>query len=508
MCFRTVCLGNRNISLFTLILAGVFAAVFGLAGPVIVAGSVQVPAATTAPATEPASTPASRSVNIPIPSPSPSLQATTRPGRKYSAVSSKALSRKPFVGAVNATDVNVRSGPGMAYYPVGQLTRGDLVRVVGTVRSWYRIAAPVGTRCYIAGQYVKLAPAGASGRVTADFVNLRAASAMAPASHYAVVGLVRRGTHVSITGQSGKFLIIRPPHGTTFYIAARFIRPAAAGSVYVTARIKMPAGFHGPGLATRLASSAGTGGASAVTTQPAATTQAVVPLPSRGVSTSSGVPAPTSRPAVIPVIPGLVAPAPQVSYNQPAYTAFSRLNHKIQLEFRKPLLQERHLASLLKGYQNLLKRPQLPPSVRRGSIARIKLLKKELAIQKLVESAAKTPPIKQVIAPYQQQWKKSQEEIAKAYENAPYLAKGVLKTSQAIKDYALVDPATGRVIAYLVPAGKIAISKLLGSYIGVKGEVISKTGMTVKVIQVVSATLLPPPHIRRAPGGGGSRSAP
>jgi hypothetical protein len=423
------------------------------------------------------------------------------------------LSKKPFVGVVNATDVNVRSGPGLAYYPVGQLTRGDLVRVVGTVRSWYRIAAPVGTRCYIASQYIKLAPGGAKGRVSADFVNLRAASALAPASHYAVVGLVRRGEHVSITGQSGKFLIIRPPHGTTFYIAARFIRPAAAGSVYVTARIKMPAGFHGPGLATRLASSAGTGGASAVTTQPVAAaqvaaTQAVVPLPSSGVSTSSGVPAPTSRPAVIPVIPGLVAPAPQVSYNQSAYTAFSRLNHKIQLEFRKPLLQERHLASLLKGYQNLLKRPQLPPSVRRGSVARIQLLKKELAIQKLVESAAKAPPIKQVIAPYQQQWKKSQEEIAKAYENAPYLAKGVLKTSQAVRDYALVDPATGRVIAYLVPNGKIAISKLLGSYIGVKGEVISKTGMTVKVIQVVSATLLPPPHIRRAPGGGGSQSAP
>ncbi len=316
MCFRTVRLGNRNVSLITLILAGVFAAAFGFAGSVVVVGSVQVPAATTAPSTEPASTPASRSVNVPIPSPSPSLQATTRPSRKSSATSSRALSKKPFVGVVNATDVNVRSGPGLAYYPVGQLTRGDLVRVVGTVRSWYRIAAPVGTRCYIASQYIKLAPGGAKGRVSADFVNLRAASALAPASHYAVVGLVRRGEHVSITGQSGKFLIIRPPHGTTFYIAARFIRPAAAGSVYVTARIKMPAGFHGPGLATRLASSAGTGGASAVTTQPVAAaqvaaTQAVVPLPSSGVSTSSGVPAPTSRPAVIPVIPGLVAPAPK-----------------------------------------------------------------------------------------------------------------------------------------------------------------------------------------------------
>ena len=98
-----------------------------------------------------------------------------------------------------------------------------------------------------------------------------------------------------------------------------------------------------------------------------------------------------------------------------------------------------------------------------------------------------------MLAPYQQKWKQSQQELAKAEAKAPYIAYGILKTSTVLKNYALVDPTTGRVVAYLEPTSKIDISKLLGSYIGVKGEVVSSTGVVVRVIKVTAATMFSEP---------------
>src|SRR4051812_8974679 len=46
---------------------------------------------------------------------------------------------QPFVGTVTADKVYVRSGPGSAYYEMGQLTKGDTVQVVGSSLGWYKI---------------------------------------------------------------------------------------------------------------------------------------------------------------------------------------------------------------------------------------------------------------------------------------------------------------------------------------------------------------------------------
>ena len=474
--------------------------------------------AASAPATAPSTGPAisaplsSGSVSVPVPSGGShshkvlsrkkSLRKTA--GKKHPA----AVNNTSFIGQVNASQVNVRSGPRLAYYPVGQLTRGDLVKVVGTVNSWDRIAAPAGTRCYISRQFVQISATGDTGHVSADYVYLRAASPLTPHSHYAVVGLVRRGTHVSITGQTKSFYIIRPPHGTDFYVASQFITPAPATATYITPRISMPAGFKGPGLASSqptgngmVAASTGAGGQAAPSTAPSGNggNGQVIPIP------SGGTPAPaagqtSSGGGIIPIIPGVgkaspaTAPAAApVKYDTNAYTAFSRLNRATQKEFRKPVLQ-RQLAPLLKKYKALAAEPNLPPSVKQGTAEWIKEINNGIQVQKLAESAEKTPAIGSEIAPYQQKWEQSQHEVNQAVTHAPYLAKGILKTSDAIHDYALVSPSTGRVVAYLKPASKIDISKLLGSYIGVKGVVDGKTGVMVRLIDVYTATLLPLPR--------------
>ncbi len=487
------------------------------------AATVPVTAApAAAPASAPASAPAATApataptVTVPVPVP-PSGSATT--GKVKKPAKKSKISVTQFVGQINATHVNIRSGPGLSYYAIGQLARGDLIKVTGERNGWYRFAAPAGARCYIARQFVKLGADGSTGTVTGSFVNVRAASALTPASNYAVVDLLNTGATVSVTGQTPKYDIIRAPKGTGFYILARFVSPAPAGSTYVTPQLTMPAGFKGAGLPTgstpaAIASTAtpGTGAGVPATTASVNTAGGGLSAPVPPIAANSGtssrvVPAPVSptMPAAVNNTPAATSPATPanavtmpgglpapVKFSADAFSTYSHLTRQMQAQFNKPIMQ-RQLQPLLTGFENLMKKPHLPNSVIDGSNARIKLLKKQIAIQEIVAASQKQKPLTAVLAPYQQQWEQSQKELAQAEAKAPYIAYGILKTSTVLKKYALVDPTTGRVVAYLDPSSKIDISKLLGSYIGVKGEVVSNTGVVVHVIKVTAATMFSQP---------------
>ncbi len=480
-----------------------------------VAATAPAPAPASAPATAPATAPA---VTVPVPV-APS--GATTPGRAKKHAKKSKVSVTQFVGQINATHVNIRSGPGLSYYAIGQLARGDLIKVTGERNGWYRFAAPAGARCYIARQFVKLGADGSTGTVTGSFVNVRAASALTPASNYAVVDLLNTGATVSVTGQTPKYDIIRAPKGTGFYVLAKFIAPAPAGSTYVTPELTMPAGFKGAGLPTgstpaavasaatpSTGASAPAGGAAAPANAGTGLSTPVPPISANSGRSGGVVPAPVSPTmpatansptpaATSPATPTntvnmpVGAPAP-VQFSADAFSTYSQLTRQMQAEFNKPIMQ-RHLQPLLTGFENLMKKPHLPHSVIDGSNARIKLLKKQIAIQEIVAASQKHRPLNAVLAPYQQQWEQSQKELAKAEAKAPYIAYGILKTSTVLKKYALMDPTTGRVVAYLEPSSKIDISKLLGSYIGVKGEVVSNTGVVVHVIKVTAATMFSQP---------------
>ena len=511
---------TRNISV-GLTFAMAFAAAACAAAPATMPGTpaatapATTPAAATAPATAPATT-----VPVPVVQTPVTHHAIVKKHVKH-----KKISVTSFVGQINATHVNIRSGPGLAYYTIGQLAKGDLIQVTGERNGWYRFTAPAGARCYIARQFVKLGADGSTGTVTGSFVNVRAASALTPASNYAVVDVLNTGATVSVTGQTPKYDIIRAPKGTGFYVLARFVAPAPAGSTYVTPELKMPPGFKGPGLPTgstpaavAAVTTAGAPGATAASTGTnAAATGLSAPVPA--VTTGSGA---TS--AVVPVPPpattlpqnatpaanatkgATTAPAPAsagavnmptaapaaVKFSPDAFSTYQELNRQMQAQFDKPIMQ-RDLQPLLSAFEKLVQRPDMPQSVIDGSDARIKILKKQIAIQEIVASSEKQKPLNAVLAPYQQKWKQSQQELAKAEAKAPYIAYGILKTSTVLKNYALVDPTTGRVVAYLEPTSKIDISKLLGSYIGVKGEVVSSTGVVVRVIKVTAATMFSEP---------------
>ncbi|HTV48711.1 MAG TPA: SH3 domain-containing protein [Phycisphaerae bacterium] len=425
-------------------------------------------------------TPGDQSVSLPVP--------TTEPLNISAPISATPPTTEPvenansFVGQISATNVNVRSGPSEAYYAVGQLDQGDLVQVMGTKNGWYRIAPPEGTKAYIARQFVKLSEDGTTGVVTGDFVNVRAASPITPESNFAIIAVEREGTELDVSGQTDQYYIIDPPANAGFYIISQFVKPAPAGVTYIAPQIKLPPGVN-PEIAT----------VTPPTTAPA-TTQEGIPIPpapgqtNNPPATQTAIQVPPMQPVPTPV------PVPAKNYNSEAYTTYAQLNNQAEEEWKKPLLQ-RNLDPLLEGYQDLLAQPNLPPSVQEGSKARLDAIKNAIAIQNIYKANQQTPPINQVIAPYQQQWQASQDELQKAMETAPFLAKGILKASDSTGNYALIDPDTGRVAAYVEPSTSIDLSKLVGSYIGVKGDIVNQTGTVINVIDAESATLLPNPTV-------------
>ena len=371
---------------------------------------------------------------------------------------------------------------------MGQLNKGALVNVVKTAKGWDVISAPAGARCYVAKQYVKLNSTGHRGTITSRFVNLRAASALTPASDYAVVGLARRGQRVSVVGRSGMFYIIRAPMHTHFYIYASFVKPAPAGSTYISPQLQMPPNFTGVAVAGLAPSSAQNVGAAAGANAPA------VVAPATGAASPAVAPATSgTTPAAVtpaPIVPAGIKPAP--TYNPIAYRQFSKLDKALLVQFQKPLL-DRKLVKINDGFKALLKEKHLPGSIRSAAKLRVKEINRMIAIQKLAAAPVASTPITATIAPYQQQWEQSKKILEKSIATAPFLARGLLETSHTTHQYALLNPYNGRVVAYVQPPKDMDLSKLIGSYVGIKGLVISKTGAFVRVIKPNSATLLPNP---------------
>ena len=139
-------------------------------------------------------------------------------------------STQQFVGTVVADKVYVRSGPGGNYYEMGQLSKGDLVQVVGSRLGWYQILPPNGTFCMVAKDLVEVDSAGTSGTVKADYVNVRAGTALSKLREpSAVLTVVRKGTKLNVLGSTDKYYEIAPPEKAYVFVSPQFVKSAGAG---------------------------------------------------------------------------------------------------------------------------------------------------------------------------------------------------------------------------------------------------------------------------------------
>ncbi len=143
------------------------------------------------------------------------LPALAEPGTDVSAF--------PWEGELSGTNVYVRSGPGLNYYPATKLNTGDRVLVLGEKFGWYEIVPPPGSFSYIDKSMVERQGDSKLGKVVQNRVYVRAGSLLGgrKTSTQVVLSL---GTKVESLGEAEGSYKIVPPRGASLYVSKRYVQ--------------------------------------------------------------------------------------------------------------------------------------------------------------------------------------------------------------------------------------------------------------------------------------------
>ena len=123
----------------------------------------------------------------------------------------------PFVAAIKAKNVNVRSGPSKNFEKVAELKQGEGVVIVAKSYSWYEIKLPYFAKSFISKQYIQML-GGGIGRVTGNRVNIRAGADV----KCSVLGQAKKDEWVKVVGTKGEWFQIEPIDQSYGYVLAEF----------------------------------------------------------------------------------------------------------------------------------------------------------------------------------------------------------------------------------------------------------------------------------------------
>jgi len=140
-----------------------------------------------------------------------------------------------YEAVITDATVEVRSGAGRAYYPVGELERGDRVQVETELFGWYQIRCPEGVFSYVEAKNVNAKGDGSRGEVNTDRTSVYAAHADAdrsPAESYRKLLDLERGDVVEIVATVDNYYKIIPPQTAFVFLPPKAL--AAAEAVAVT----------------------------------------------------------------------------------------------------------------------------------------------------------------------------------------------------------------------------------------------------------------------------------
>ena len=155
----------------------------------------------------------------------PALAQTTPPAQPPKAA--EAAPQFPFEGEVSGTNVYVRSGPGVNYYPSTKLNAGDRVVVMGEKFGWYQIVPPPKCFSYINMAMVEKQAGGKIGKVAQDKVYVRAGSDLEQRKTSTQL-VLNKGATVHILGEADGFYKITPPPGAGLWISKQYLEVVPA----------------------------------------------------------------------------------------------------------------------------------------------------------------------------------------------------------------------------------------------------------------------------------------
>lgn len=134
------------------------------------------------------------------------------------------VSVNPFTGKIKGKKVRMRLRPDLDSRIIKELSKNELVTVIGEKGDFWAVQAPAGTKGYIFRSFVL------DNVVEGSHVNVR----LEPSLDAPVIAHMNSGEKIespSISPVNPKWLEIAPPEGTKFYIAKDFIEYAGGPEV-------------------------------------------------------------------------------------------------------------------------------------------------------------------------------------------------------------------------------------------------------------------------------------
>lgn len=456
----------------------------------------------------------------------------------------------PYTAVVDVPKVQMRSGAGRAFYPVGELKRGATVTVVDEYWDWYRIQAPQGVYMFVLRRDVDAKGDGTRGIVNTALTRVYAAGLnRAAADSFKFTMNLPKGQEVRIVATDGDHYKIVPPKGALVFLPPGTIKPVQAAPEVVDAAPAVPdaqppaaddmvplddAGTDTSGTAASgarpAAAASGTGSdASAGMNHPDTAAVPRIETPDTAAPTPTptltlNVPAHTA-PAVTATVhsantpqttpagesttpaPGSDAtavgatteettttdapPAPPVPAETPAVTPGLRAVELAQLpRFNLPV-ERQPLDQMQQAYEAFV--IQAAEQGTELPLVDQRILEVRLA------AIARNRQLAAALAQIQQR-QQALPQIAPVKEtvtdNEPFAAVGVLRASSVFSGdgmpqmFRVIDPATRRTIAYVRAAQGVDPTAALGQLVGVKGKREFDPSLNTHLITAQQVTIL------------------
>ena len=119
----------------------------------------------------------------------------------------------PFIGKVNADNVNIRAGANQNFEILAKANSGDLLYVAEEAYGWYKVRLPKSAHCYIARDFVEKKDNNWVSKTGS--LNLRAR----PNKESSVIGQIKKGDKIFVASEDADgWLEILPPQGVYGWI--------------------------------------------------------------------------------------------------------------------------------------------------------------------------------------------------------------------------------------------------------------------------------------------------
>ncbi len=406
---------------------------------------------------------------------------------------------EPYHVVVTDDSVNLRCGAGTVWYPVAQLTKGDILRVDGTEFGWFRVAYPSGAPALVKSadatldeargvvkltKRTKLWAANMQGGVTESWRGLLD-NELPTGAELQSLGVVKDAAGV-VTGYR-----VVAPEGARGFISERFVRKAteaemAAAKGVAAAPMIQPAAKPTPKEAPKTTVASAPPQTQPVANQP--TTQAQTPPqtqpqtpPPAGQPAGASQPAsdPAAQPAPTPAEtpatqPVAAPPAPAPKAVDRRVAEFDALNAKYEA-IKKVPVENAEIEPLIAEYQRLLTSlgDNAQNSTRRAVVkGTLDLLEARLDLKKAKLAAA------QAAVDADKNWQAVAERKAALDAKPRYTVVGRLSASTVYDGDRLplmfrvtsVEGFPGRTLAYVTPAPGVDVNGRVGALVGIIGE--------------------------------------